>query len=87
MANVDQTKIHKGESMQFSSDDVARIVSSVFTQVFDALSIQQIVEGTAVIPAGDSTYLVDIVMRDRLTNKLRDVAINRDGAFASSQID
>ena len=61
--------------MQFSRDDVARIMSSVLTQVFVELSLQHVLEGIAVLPAGDSTYLVDGVMRDHATNELRVIAI------------
>jgi len=39
------------------------------------LSLQQTVEGTALLPAGNSTYLIDIVLRDIETKKLRGVSV------------
>lgn len=72
--NVDQTNI-QGQSLQFSRDDVARIVVSVLIHVFEALNVQHEIEGVAVLPAGDLSYLVDIVMRNLSTTKTRGVTI------------
>ena len=48
----------------FTRDDCARIVAEAINAVFEKLNIQQIVEGIAVFPAGENSYLVDIVVRD-----------------------
>jgi hypothetical protein len=72
---VDQTNFQGGQSLQFSRDDVARIVVSILTQVFEALNVQHAVEGITVLPAGDATFLVDIVMRNLSTKKTRGVTI------------
>ena len=61
--------------MQFSSDEVARIMVTVLSQVLEALHVQHVIEGIAVLPAGDSTYLVDIVLRDSSTKEMRGVSI------------
>ncbi len=72
---MDQTNFQGRPALQFSRDDVARIVVSVLTQVFEALNVQHAVEGIAVFPAGDATFLVDIVMRNLSTKKTRGVTI------------
>ncbi len=45
-------------------DDAARISASAVNAVLEKLNIGHIVEGIAVLPAGENIYLVDIVMRD-----------------------
>ena len=72
---VDQGTFHGEQSVQFSSDDLARIIATVFSRVFEALSVQHTIEGIAVLPAGDSTYLVDIVLRDLSTKEVWGVSI------------
>jgi hypothetical protein len=61
--------------MQFTSDEVARVMVTVLSHVLEALNVQHVVEGIAVLPAGDSTYLVDIVLRDLSTKEMRGVSI------------
>jgi len=65
--DVDQTNQQEGKAKQFTRDDVARMVVITLDQVLEALHVQQIVEGIAVLPAGEDVYLVDIVMRDLTT--------------------
>ena len=72
---MDQTEIHEGESIQLSITELARIISEILTQVFDELSLQHSLEGIAVLPAGDFTYLIDIVIRNCFTDKLHGFAI------------
>jgi len=74
-ANVDHTTIHGEQIMQFSRDDVARILVIVLSQVLEELHVQHTIEGIAVFPAGDSTYLVDIVLRDLSTKEMQGVSI------------
>ena len=62
-----QTKPHERKARQFTRDDVARMVVITLDQVLESLHVQQIVEGIAVLPAGEDVYLVDIVMRDLTT--------------------
>ncbi len=64
---MDQTNQQEGKAKQFTRDDVARMVVITLDQVLEALHVQQIVEGIAVLPAGEDVYLVDIVMRDLTT--------------------
>ena len=61
---MDQTNQQEGKAKQFTRDDVARMVVITLDQVLEALHVQQIVEGIAVLPAGEDVYFVDIVMRD-----------------------
>ena len=72
---MDHTTFHGEQAMQFSRDDVARILVTVLSHVLEALSVQHVVEGIAVLPAGDSTYLVDIVLRDLSTKEMQGVSI------------
>jgi hypothetical protein len=65
--SVDQTTNNEGESKQFSRDDVARIVVSVLQQLLAELRIQHTVAGIAVLPAGDARFLIDVVMRDEIS--------------------
>ena len=61
---MDQTTNNEAQSMQFSRDDVARSVVSVLQQVLAELNVQHTVSGVAVLPAGDTHFLIDVVMRD-----------------------
>ncbi len=72
---MDHTTIHGEQIMQFSRDDVARILVIVLSQVLEELHVQHTIEGIAVFPAGDSTYLVDIVLRDLSTKEMQGVSI------------
>ncbi len=45
-------------------DDAARIAATAINEVLQKLGINHRVEGIAVLPAGATSYLVDIVMRD-----------------------
>ena len=72
---MDQTRFHGRQSLQFTRDDVARIAVSVLTKVLDELAVPQSVEGIAVHQAGDSVFLVDVVMRDLSTGKTWSVSI------------
>jgi hypothetical protein len=72
---MDHTTSYGEQSLQFSRDDVARIMVTVLSYVLEALNVQHVVEGIAVLPAGDSTYLVDIVLRDLLSKEVRGVSI------------
>lgn len=49
---------------QFTRDDVARISASTVNAVLAKLSVQQIVDGIAVLPLGEGVWLVDVVIRD-----------------------
>ena len=62
------------QKKQFTRDDCARIIAEAINVVFEKLSIQHVVEGIAVFPAGKGDYLVDIVMRD-LNEKLDEKGI------------
>jgi hypothetical protein len=73
--DVDQTKPHSKQARQFTRDDCARIAASTVNIVLEKLSIQQIVQGIAVFPAGEGTVMVDIVMRDFSTKGTWDVSI------------
>ena len=64
---MDQTKSHGGQPTPrklFTRDDCARIVAEAINAVFEKLNTRQIVEGVAVFPAGENSYLVDIVIRN-----------------------
>jgi hypothetical protein len=50
--------------VQISRDDVARSIASVMQQVFPELHIQHTVTGVAVFVSGDASFLIDVVMRD-----------------------
>ena len=64
---MDQTQQQEGKAKQFTRDDVARIVVITLDQVLEAVHMQQIVEGIAVLPAGEGVWLIDVVMRDLTT--------------------
>ncbi len=64
---MEQTNPHAKQTRQFTRDDVARISASTVNIVLEKLSVQQIVQGIAVLPAGEGVYLVDIVMFDLST--------------------
>ncbi len=72
---MDHTTVHGEQSKLFSRDDVARILVIVLSQVLEELHVQHSIEGIAVFPAGDSTYLVDIVQRDLSTKEMQGVSI------------
>ena len=72
---MDHTTSYGEQSMQFSRDDVARILAIVLLHVLEALHVQHVVEGIAVLPAGDPTYLVDIVLRDLSTKEVWSVSV------------
>jgi hypothetical protein len=60
-------KQHKNRGLkptQLTRDDAARITAEAVNAVLEKLSIRQIVEGIAVLPAGEGVWLVDVVMRD-----------------------
>jgi hypothetical protein len=63
---MDNPKPHK-QAPEFTRDEVARMLVVTLDQVLEALHVQQIVAGIAVLPAGEGVYLVDIVMRDQTT--------------------
>ena len=48
-------------------DDAARIAATAINEILQKLGINHRVEGIAVLPAGATSYLVDIVMRDLTT--------------------
>ena len=50
-------------------DDAARIAATAINEVLQKLGINHRVEGVAVLPAGTSSYLVDVVMRDLTTQE------------------
>ncbi len=52
---------HVKQVKQFTRDDVARIAASMLTSVLEKVSLQQIVQGIAVFPAGEGVYLIDVV--------------------------
>jgi len=72
---MDQTTTNDGQSKQFSRDDVARSVASVLQQVLVELHIQHTVAGIAVLPAGDARFLIDVVMRDEISETTWGVTI------------
>ncbi len=61
---MEKTTPHGKQTKQFTRDDVARMLVITLDQVLEAVHVQQIVEGIAVLPAGEDVYFVDIVMRD-----------------------
>jgi hypothetical protein len=64
---MDHTKSEEGGAVSpatLTRDDAARISASVVNAVLEKLNIRHIVEGIAVLPAGEKIYLVDIIMRD-----------------------
>ena len=48
-------------------DDAARIAATAINEVLQKLDSNHKVEGIAVLPAGATSYLVDVVMRDLTT--------------------
>lgn len=54
--------------MDSGRDLAARIAATAISEVLKKLDINQQVEGIAVLPAGTSSYLVDVVMRDLTTD-------------------
>jgi len=62
--DVKQNKKRGWKPMQLTRDDAARITAEAVNAVLEKLSIRQIVEGIAVLPAGEGVWLVDVVMRD-----------------------
>jgi hypothetical protein len=62
-------------SGQFTRDDVARMLVITLDQVLESLHAQQIVEGIAVLPAGEDVYLVDIVMRGLTTKRTWGISV------------
>ena len=72
---MDQTNPHGKQARQFTRDDVARISASTVNIVLEKLSVQQIVEGIAVFPAGEGFVMVDIVMLDLSTKDTWAVSI------------
>ena len=63
-----QIKKRGWKPTQLTHDDAARIGASTLKEVLEKLGIQQIVEGIAVLPAGEGAWLVDVVMRDLEAN-------------------
>lgn len=55
------------QTLQFSRDDVSRIIAMAIDTMLEKVSIRQTVEGIAVFPAGEGVLVVDIVMRDLTT--------------------
>ena len=72
---MDQTTPHGKQPRQFTSDDCARITASTLNAVLEKLSIRQVAQGIAVLPAGDGVFLVDVVMRDLSADDTWNVAI------------
>ena len=72
---MDHTTFYGEQSEQFSRDDVARIMVTVLPHVLETLHVQHVVEGIAVLPTGNSTYVVDIVLRDLSTKEIQGVSI------------
>jgi hypothetical protein len=48
-------------------DDAGRIAATAINEVLQKLEISHRVDGVAVLPAGTSSYLVDVVIRDLTT--------------------
>jgi hypothetical protein len=72
---VDHNTSYEEQSMQFSRDDVAQILAIVLLHVLEVLHVQHVVEGIAILPAGNSTYLVDLVLRELSTKEMQGVSI------------
>ncbi len=72
---MDQTKPQGGKAKQCTRDDIARMVVITLDQVLEALHVQQIVEGIAVLPAGEGVWLVDIVIRDLTTKSTFGISV------------
>ncbi len=62
-------------SGQFTRDGVARMLVITLDQVLESVHAQQIVEGIAVLPAGEDVYLVDIVMREPTANRTWGISV------------
>jgi hypothetical protein len=61
---LEKTTPHGKQTKQFTRDDCARIAAEAVNTVLEKLSIQQVIEGITVLPAGEGVWLVDVVMRD-----------------------
>jgi hypothetical protein len=55
--------------MQFTSDEVAQIVGSAVNAVLEALKAEHSVDGVALHPGGNSSILIDVVVRDSGTGE------------------
>ena len=55
---------HETQVKQFTRDDVARIAASMLSTVLEQLHLQHIVQGIAVLPAGEGVYLIDVVIQN-----------------------
>jgi len=71
---MDNPKPHK-QAQEFTRDEVARMIVVTLDQVLAELHLKQIVEGIAVLPAGEDVYLVDIVIRDQTTESTWGISI------------
>lgn len=72
---MDKTTPHGKQTKQFTRDEVARITAEAVNVVLKKLSILQVVQGIAVLPAGEGVWLVDVVMRDLSLDGTWNVAI------------
>ena len=59
-----QNNKRRWKHTQLTRDDAARITAEAVNAVLEKVSIRQIVEGIAVLPAREGVWLVDVVMRD-----------------------
>ncbi|MGZ3642816.1 MAG: hypothetical protein ACXVCM_03105 [Ktedonobacteraceae bacterium] len=66
---------HETQVKQFTRDDVARIAASMLSTVLEQLHLQHIVQGIAVLPAGEGVYLIDVVMKDLVAESTWGVSI------------
>lgn len=71
---VDQPAQGKQEKL-FTRDDVARIIASTLSTVFEKVHLEQIALGVAVLPAGKGVYLIDVVMRELANDSTWGVSI------------
>jgi hypothetical protein len=68
-------KEQKRDMDQISRDDVARSIASVLQQVFAELHIQHTVTGVAVFVSGDASFLIDVILRDPVSDTTQGVII------------
>jgi hypothetical protein len=66
LTQADNQTPEREEPMQFDKDVVARIVAEAINKVLKTLEQSHIVDGVAVLPAGD-TCMVDVILLDPTT--------------------
>ena len=63
------------QARQFIRDEVAGITACVLNTLLEKGAIQQVVEGIAVFPSGQSDLVVDVVLRNLATSDIWGITI------------